>query len=129
MDYTILYMLLGILVAVGVTFATVKFRESGKLKQEDLLMAMQLLNISMRVVSELRLDKEKEILTISELVIDGLEYAITNFDDTQDILVNAYTFALEIAESFSVSLSEQQKDLLRDLIVIVFNQTYKPSIV
>ncbi len=126
MDYTIIYMLAAILAAVGITFTITKLRLSGKLKQEDLLMAIRLLNLSLKVVSELRLDKEKEILSISELVIDGLEYAVSHFDTEQDIILNAYEFALEIGNSFNMNLTEERKDLLRELIIIVFENSYKP---
>ena len=128
MDYTVLYIFLAIVIAVGITIVVKKLREKGKLSQEDLLMAINLLNLSKRVVSELRLDKEEQLLTISGLVIDGLEYAASNFDDTQDILENAYAFALEISVVLGVELDENRKELLRDLIVIVFNATYKPEI-
>ena len=125
MDYTILYIFIAILVAAGVTFAVSKLREKNKLNPEDLMLAIQLLNLSKRVVSELRLDKEAEILTISGLVIDGLEYAISNFDTEQDVIQNAYEFALEIALVLDANITEERKALLRDLIVIVFNNTYK----
>jgi transcriptional regulator with XRE-family HTH domain len=128
MDYTVLYIFLAIVIAVGITIVVKKLREKGKLSQEDLLMAINLLNLSKRVVSELRLDKEEQLLTISGLVIDGLEYAASNFDETQDILENAYAFALEISVVLGVDLDENRKALLRDLIVIVFNATYKPEI-
>lgn len=128
MDYTVLYIFLAIVIAVGITIVVKKLREKGKLSQEDLLMAINLLNLSKRVVSELRLDKEEQLLTISGLVIDGLEYAASNFDETQDILENAYAFALEISVALGVDLDENRKALLRDLIVIVFNATYKPEI-
>ena len=128
MDLTVFYVFLAVGITFGITYVVTQLRDKGKLKQEDLMFVMQLLNLSKRVVSELRLDKESEIVTISELVIDGLDYSISHFTEPKDIIENAYEFALDMSRVFNKELTEERKILLKDLIVIALSTKYKNEV-
>ena len=124
MDYTILYIFLAIGVAFGLAYSVAYLRRKNIVNQDDLKLAMQMLDIGMRVVSELRLDKEVEILKIADIVKDSLEYAISMYDIESDVINNAYIYSLELCEKMNVELTETRKELLMDLIIIVFNDNY-----
>lgn len=124
MDYTIFYVFLAIGIAFGVTYLVSYFRRKNVLKQEDLMFAISMLGLSLKIVSELRIDKEEEIKNLTNIIIDSLEYAISSFDTAQDVKNNAYKYALELCEVMGIELTDSRKDLLMELITIVFNDKY-----
>ena len=124
MDYTVLYMFLAIGIAFGIAYLVSHLRRKNIIKQEDLKFAMNLLGIGLKIVSELNLQKEAEVVRISEIVVDSLEYAISFFDTEQDVINNAYKYSLELCEVIKIDLTDSRKDLLMELITIVFNNNY-----
>lgn len=124
MDYTILYMFLAIGIAFGIAYLVSHLRRKDIVKQEDLKFAISLLGIGMRIVSELRLDKEVEIANISQVIVDSLEYAISFYDTEKDVIHNAYNYSLELCDVLGIELTDSRKDLLMELITIVFNDKY-----
>lgn len=124
MDYTVLYMFLAIGVTFGITYLVSYLRRNNKLSQEDLILVRDMLGIGVKVISELRLDKETELVNLSNVIIDSLEYAISFFNTEQDVINNAYSFSLELCDVHGIELTESRKDLLLQLITIVFNDNY-----
>lgn len=124
MDYTILYVILVIGITFGVSYLVSHLRHKNIIKQVDLKFAMDMLDIGLRVVSELNLQKEAEIAKLSSAVINSLEYAISFYDTEKDVVNSAYEYSLELCEVINVDLTDARKDLLMELITIVFNDKY-----
>ena len=123
-DYSVLYMILAVVIAAGLAYIVSVARRKNIIKQEDLLFAIKALDLSLKTVSELRLDQEEEIVRLTEIIIDSLEYAVSFFDTEMDIICNAYAYSLELCDIARIELTETRKDLLMELITIVFNDKY-----
>lgn len=124
MDYSILYVFLAIGIVFGVSYLVSHLRRGGILKQDDLIFAIKLLDLSLKTVSEMRLDKEKEIKNIADTIVHSLEYAISHYDTEQDVILNAYEYSLELCDVLGIDITESRKELIRELITIVFNDKY-----
>lgn len=128
MDYTFLYVLIAIGLTVGLTYLISYLRRENVVDVNDLRLSMEMLNIGMKIVSELRLDKEEEIFRISSIVLQSLEYSISLFDSEEIIIENAIEYAHELCEIMSIELTESRKEIIRDLITLTFNNQYKDMI-
>lgn len=124
MDTTILYVLLSVGIAFGVAYLVSYLRRKNLLKQEDLMFAIKALDLSSKVVSEMRLDKEKEIKTISQIVIDSLEFGVSLYNTEEDVKDNAIEYAYELCNSFEIELTDNRKEIIKELIEITFNEKY-----
>jgi hypothetical protein len=124
MDTTILYVLLSVGIAFGVAYLVSYLRRKNLLKQEDLMFAIKALDLSSKVVSEMRLDKEKEIKTISQIVIDSLEFGVSLYNTEEDVKDNAIEYAYELCNSFDIELTDNRKEIIKELIEITFNEKY-----
>lgn len=124
MDTTILYVLLSVGIAFGVAYLVSYLRRKNLLKQEDLMFAIKALDLSSKVVSEMRLDKEKEIKTISQIVIDSLEFGVSLYNTEEDVKDNAIEYAYELCNSFDIELTDNRKEIIKELIEITFNERY-----
>ena len=124
MDTTILYVILAVGIAFGVAYLVSYLRRKNLLKQEDLLFAIRALDLSLKVVSEMRLDKESQIKKISQIVIDSLEFGVSLYNTEEDVKENALEYAYELCNSFNIELTENRKDIIKELIEITFNEKY-----
>ena len=124
MDTSILYVFLAIGIAFGLTWLISYMRRKELLKQEDLMFAIKALGLSLKVVSEMRLDKEKEIKIISQIVIDSLEFGVSLYDTEEDVKDNAIKYAYELCNSFEIELTDNRKEIIKELIEITFNEKY-----
>lgn len=124
MDATILYIILAIGIAFGVAYLVSYLRRKNLLKQEDLLFAIRALDLSLKIVSEMRLDKEDKIKQISQIVIDSLEFGISLYNTEEDVKANAVEYAYELCNTFDIELTDNRKEIIRELIEITFNEKY-----
>ena len=124
MDTTILYVILAIGIAFGVAYLVSYLRRKNLLKQEDLMFAVKALDLSLKVVSEMRLDKESQIKKISQIVIDSLEFGISLYNTEEDVKENAVEYAYELCNTFDIELTDNRKEIIRELIEITFNEKY-----
>ena len=124
MDTSIFYVLLSVGIALGLTWLLSYIRKNKIFEQEDLLRAIKLLDLNLRVVSELRLDKEEEVLQISQIVIDALEYGINYYNNPDDVIKNANDYALELCAILGIEMTESRREILWELINITFNNKY-----
>lgn len=124
MDTSIFYVLLSVGIAFGLTWLLSYMRKNKIFEQEDLLRAIKILDLNLRIVSELRLDKEKEILQISQIVIDALEYGIDYYNNPDDVIENANNYALELCAVFGIEMTDSRREILWELINITFNNKY-----
>ena len=124
MDTSMFYVLLSVGIAFGLTWLLSYMRKNKIFEQEDLLRAIKILDLNLRIVSELRLDKEKEILQISQIVIDALEYGIDYYNNPDDVIENANNYALELCAVFGIEMTDSRREILWELINITFNNKY-----
>ncbi|NMA70021.1 MAG: hypothetical protein GX958_11485 [Desulfitobacterium sp.] len=124
MDATILYVLLSVGIAFVVAYLVSYLRRKELLKQEDLMFAIQALDLSLKIVSEMRLDKEDKIKQISQIVIDSLEFGISLYNTEEDVKANALEYAYELCNTFDIELTDNRKEIIKELIEITFNEKY-----
>lgn len=124
MDTSIFYVILSVGIAFGLTWLISYFRKKKIFEKEDLLTAIKILDLNLRIVGELNLQKEDKIKSISEIVIDSLEFAISYYDNPEDIIQNAYNYALDVCLAFNIEMTEQRENILWELINITFNNKY-----
>lgn len=125
MDSATIYILIAILCIFEVANVISMFKNRDELRQEDLMEAIHLMQISKKTVSELRLDKEVQILVIARLVINGLEYAINHFTKKEDIINNAYIYTLEKAYELDIDLIDDREKMIRELIIVIYERNYE----
>lgn len=125
MDYTVLYMILVAGVAFGIAYVVSYLRKKDLVGKENLLFAIKILDLSMKVVNELNLEKEEFIADIAIIVRDSLEYAISLYNDEQRILENAYDYAIDLCLALEIELTDNRKDIIRELVHIAFSNYYK----
>lgn len=124
MDYTVLYMILAAGVAFGIAYVVSYLRKKDLVGKENLLFAIKILDLSMKVVNELSLEKEEFIADIAIIVRDSLEYAISLYNDEQRILENAYDYAIDLCLALEIELTDNRKDIIRELVHIAFGNYY-----
>ena len=124
MDTTILYVILAVGIAFGVAYLMSYLRRKNLLKQEDLLFAIKILDLSMGIVEELKIYKDKDIKTISLIVRDSLEFGISLYNTEEDVKENAVEYAYDLCLSFDIELTDNRKEMIQELIEITFNEKY-----
>lgn len=124
MNTSIFYVILAVGIAFGITWLVSYLRRKDLLKQEDLLFAAKVLDLSVKIISELELQREEEIKRISLVVQDSLEYAISIFNSEIDVIENAYEYALDLCLALDIELTDNRKEIIRELITITFNNHY-----
>lgn len=125
MDYTIFYVIITVVVAFGIAYLISYLRRRELVDKEDLIFASNILGLSMRIIEELRLQHEKEIRRLSLIIQDSLEFAISLYDNEQDVLQNAYEYAIDLCLAFEIEITENREEIIRELIYITFNNFYK----
>lgn len=124
MDTTILYIILAVGIAFGVAYLVSYLRRKNLLKQEDLKFVTKALNLTMTMVDELNLKHETEVKQISQIVIDSLEFGVSLYNTEEDVKENALEYAYELCNSFNIELTENRKDIIKELIEITFQNKY-----
>ena len=124
MDTTILYIILAVGIAFGVAYLVSYLRRKNLLKQEDLKFATKALNLTMTMVDELNLKHETEVKQISQIVIDSLEFGVSLYNTEEDVKENALEYAYELCNSFNIELTDNRKEIIKELIEITFNEKY-----
>lgn len=124
MNTSIFYVILAVGIAFGITWLVSYLRRKDLLKQEDLLFAAKILDLSVKIINELELQREEEIRRISLVVQDSLEYAISIFNSEIDVIENAYEYALDLCLALDIELTDNRKEIIRELITITFNNHY-----
>lgn len=128
MNYTLLYISLSFAMFSLINYIIIKLRDRNKLNYKNLIQAMKILNLPKKIFSELRLDKEIKLLEISELVIESLEFSFNLDYKREDIINNAYIFAINNPMALDKDLTKERKILLKKLIEIEFDNNYSGSL-
>lgn len=125
MNYTLLYISLSLVLLSLINYSVIKLKDRNKLSYDDLIQSMKILNLPKKIFSELRLDKEIKLLEISELVIESLEYSFNHSQERENIINDAYAFAVNTPKVLNRKLTEERKILLKKLIEVEFDNNYR----
>lgn len=128
MNYTLLYISLSFAMFSLINYIIIKLRDRNKLNYKNLIQSMRILNLPKKIFSELRLDKEIKLLEISKLVIESLEFSFNLDYKREDIINNAYIFAISNPMVLDKDLTKERKILLKKLIEIEFDTNYSGSL-
>lgn len=128
MNYTLLYISLSFAMFSLINYIIIKLRDRNKLSYKNLIQSMRILNLPKKIFSELRLDKEIKLLEISELVIESLEFSFNLGYKREDIINNAYIFAISNPMVLDKDSTKERKILLKKLIEIEFDTNYSGSL-
>lgn len=124
MNFDMLYLIILIVYAIGLVYGIRYLRRKDYIASEDLLFAAKVLDLSLKIIDELNLQKEKQIKTITQIVIDSLEFAVSISKNIEEIKENAYRYAIDLCLSFGIELTENRKEIIRQLIEIGLQNKY-----
>lgn len=115
-DMSIVYVL-GIIVAVvGLVFGVAYLRKNNYVKESDLVFVSTVLGISIEILNEMNLKNEKEILKLSSIIQDSLNFAIGMFDDKNDTYAKACEYAYNLCEQAGIEVTDNRRDIIQKLI-------------
>ena len=115
MDFTIIYIILIVALTIGLILVGKYVREKQIIKSEDLTFAVSVLQLSTAIVSELKLDKEKEIKTISQIVVSAVTF-VNNSTNVSDINQTALDYALNLCVELKLEVTDERKTIIKQLI-------------
>lgn len=118
MDYTIFWIIGIIAITIGSVYLVSYLRKKNYVAKEDLIFVSELLNLSLKIIDELNLEKEKQIKKISQIVIDAINFSIGLYDDEIDLINKSYDYALELCKQAEIEITENRKEIIRELIII-----------
>ena len=115
-DMTIVYVLGIVVVVVGMVFGVAYLRKNNYVKESDLVFVSTILGIGIEILNELNLKNEKEILKISFIVQDSINFAIGMFDDTNDIYIKSCEYAYNLCEQAGIEITDSRRNIIQQLI-------------
>jgi len=118
MDYTIFWIIGIIGSVVGLVYLVSYLRKNNYVAREDLVFASEVLSLTLRVIDELDLAKEKEIKKISEIVVNAINFSVGLYDDEVDLVNQSYNFAIDLCEQANIEITENRKEIIRELVII-----------
>jgi len=121
MDYTVLYVI-GTAIFVVMFSIVIKILIDKKiLTKEVVSFVAKTFNLTSKLVDELNLKKEKQISLIADIVNDSIEYILAIMDNPNYMVDEAYNYAVDKCLAFGIELTDNRKDILRQLIVAGLN--------
>ena len=123
------YIIILVSVAIGLAIGTKILKKKGIITNEDLLVVAKAFDLSLKVVAELNLNKEKEILLIGNIVYDGIEFVIATYENPTEMQKIAYQFIEEKCIEFNIELTENRKQIIISLLAIGLNNKLSYEIV
>ena len=125
MDYTIFIIIGMAAFVVGLSIGAKFLNTKGIISNEQLLFVAKTFDLTMKIIDELNLKKEKQILAIADIVNDSIEYVIAINENPETIVDRAYEYAVDKCITFGIELTDNRKDILRQLIVAGLNFKFK----
>lgn len=118
MDYTMFYILGGVLFAVGLIYLVAYLRKNGYIKKEDLQVVSQILGLNIAILSELKLKNEKDIKLIANTIKNALDQVIKLYEviDPDKIRKETYEYVVKELDSFGIELTDERKMIIEQLI-------------
>lgn len=115
-DYTIFWILGIVIAVVGLVFGVAYLQKNNLISKENLLFVSTILGIGVEVLDEMNLKNEKDILKISSIIQDSLNFAVGMFDNTDDTYNKACEYAFNLCEQASIELTDNRKNIIEQLI-------------
>lgn len=118
MDYTVFWIISIIASVIGLVYLVSYLRKKNYVAKEDLIFVSELLNLSLKIIDELNLEKEKQIKKISQIVVDAINFSIGLYDDETELVNKSYEYAIELCKQTGIEITENRKEIIRELIII-----------
>ena len=112
------YIAIIVSVAIGLAIGTRILKNKGIIKDEDLLIIAKAFDLSLKIIAELNLSKEKQILKIGNIVYDAIEYVISISNNPSEMQELAYQFIFEKCKEFGIELTENRIQIITTLLTI-----------
>lgn len=124
MDYTMFYILGGVLVAVGLVYLVAFLRKNNYVKKEDLQIVSQILGLNIAILSELKLKNEKEIKLIANTIKNALDQSVKLYDiiDIDEVRKETYEYVIKELESFNIKITDERKLIIEQLINLAIQE-------
>jgi hypothetical protein len=109
--------IIGIVIGVvGLVFGVAYLRKNNYVKESDLVFVSTVLGIGIEILDEMNLAKEKEILKITSIVQDSINFAVGMFDNTNDTYEKACEYAYNMCEQAGIQLTDSRRNIIQQLI-------------
>ena len=115
MDLNLLWALL---IVVGVNVLVYFVVKKMTISKEQISTIKELFGLSIAVIDELNLKQEEEIMRISNICYNALDLAYVINDNRNDIIENAYNYAINTMEKLNLEVNENREKIVRTLIEI-----------
>ena len=129
MDYTIFYVLGIVAFAVGLAIGTKFLNTKGIISNEQLLFVAKIFDLTIKIVDELNLKNEKQIMTIANIVYDSIEYIIAINEEPDKMVENAYAYAVDKCMLFGIELTGNRQAILLQLITMGLNNKIADEVI
>jgi len=118
MDYTILYILGFIFIAIFLIIGITYLKKNNKIDDNTLSTVASVLGLSVSVISELNLNNEEKILVIGNIVVDSVNYArdILKVDNNEDLANIAIAYACKLCEDQGIELNDSRVIIIENLV-------------
>lgn len=115
MDLNLLWALL---IVVGVNVLVYFVVKKMTISKQQISTIKELFGLSIAVIDELNLKQEEEIMRISNICYNALDLAYVISDNRNDIIENAYNYAINTMEKLNLETNENRQRIVRTLIEI-----------
>ena len=115
MDLNLLWALL---IVVGVNVLVYFVVKKMTISKEQISTIKELFGLSIAIVDELNLKQEEEIMRISNICYNALDLAYVINNNRNDIIENAYNYAINTMEKLNLEVNENREKIVRTLIEI-----------
>lgn len=121
MDYTVFYVIGVALFVVGLTIGAKLLNTRGIITNEQLLFVAKTFDLTLKIIDELNLEKEKQLLTIANIVQDSIEYVIAINENPNNMVEEAYNYAVDKCIVLGIELTDNRREILLQLITAGLN--------
>ena len=115
MDLNLLWALL---IVVGVNVLVYFVVKKMTISKQQISTIKELFGLSIAVIDELNLKQEEDIMRISNICYNALDLAYVLNDNKDDIIENAYNYAINTMEKVGLETNENRQRIVRTLIEI-----------
>lgn len=121
MDYTVFYVIGVALFVVGLTIGAKLLNTRGIITNEQLLFVAKAFDLTLKIIDELNLKKEKQLLTIANIAQDSIEYVIAINENPNNMVEEAYNYAVDKCIVLGIELTDNRREILLQLITAGLN--------
>jgi hypothetical protein len=113
---TILYLLSIVCFVLLLIFGVSYARRNNYVSKEDLQFVSTVLGIGVEILDEMNISKEKQILKLTSIVQQSLNFALDMFDAEKDIYNEACEYAYGLCEQAGIALNDSRISIIQQLI-------------